>query len=109
MEEIQFSIMEDESPYFSAVSDRVWKEFSQKENELSGENRETSGQDVQKPEGVSDTPLEPDIEVPVKQAESQIDKTRAVNFRITDDADKSLDTASGRLYDERIRARMNIS
>ena len=86
MEEIQFSIMEDESPYFSAVSDRVWKEFSQKENELSGENRETSGQDVQKPEGVSDTPLEPDIEVPVKQAEPQIDKTRAVNFRITDDA-----------------------
>ena len=86
MEEIQFSIMEDESPYFSAVSDRVWKEFSQKENELSGENRETSGQDVQKPEEVSDTPLEPDIEVPVKQAEPQIDKTGAVNFRITDDA-----------------------
>ena len=86
MEEIQFSIMEDESPYFSAVSDRVWKEFNQKENELSGENRETSGQDVQKPEEVSDTSLEPDIEVPVKQAEPQIDKTGAVNFRITDDA-----------------------
>ena len=62
MEEIQFSIMEDESPYFSAVSDRVWKEFNQKENELSGENRETSRQDVQKSEEVSDTPLEPDIE-----------------------------------------------
>ena len=86
MEEIQFSIMEDESPYFSAVSDRVWKEFNQKENELSGENRETSGQDVQKPEEVSDTPLEPDIEVPVKQAEPQIGKTGAVKFRITDDA-----------------------
>lgn len=85
MEEIQFSIMEDESPYFSAVSDRVWKEFSQKENELSGENRETSGQNVQKQEKVSDTPLEPDIEVPVKQAEPQIDKTGAVNFHITDD------------------------
>ena len=85
MEEIQFSIMEDESPYFSAVSDRVWKEFNQKENELSGENRETSRQDVQKPEEVSDTPLEPDIEVPVKQAEPQIDKTGAVNFHITDD------------------------
>ena len=85
MEEIQFSIMEDESPYFSAVSDRIWKEFSQKENELSGENRETSGQDVQKPEKVSDTSLEPDIEVPVKQVEPQIDKTGAVNFHITDD------------------------
>ena len=50
------------------------------------QNLETSGQDVQKPEEVSDTPLEPDIEVPVKQAEPQIDKTGAVNFRITDDA-----------------------
>lgn len=50
------------------------------------QNRESSGQDVQKPEEVSDTPLEPDIEVPVKQAEPQIDKTGAVNFRITDDA-----------------------
>ena len=35
---------------------------------------------------MSDTSLEPDIEVPVKQAEPQIDKTGAVNFRITDDA-----------------------
>ena len=49
------------------------------------QNRETSGQDVQKPEEVSDTPLELDIEVPVKQAEPQIDKTGAVNFHITDD------------------------
>lgn len=48
------------------------------------QNRETSRQDVQKPEEVSDTPLEPDIEVPVKQAEPQIDKTGAVNFHITD-------------------------
>ena len=36
-------------------------------------------------EEVSDTPLESDIEVPVKQAEPQIDKTGAVNFHITDD------------------------
>mgnify|MGYP000899551667 FL=1 len=50
------------------------------------QNRESSGQDVQKPEEVSDTPLELDIEVPVKQVEPQIDKTGAVNFRITDDA-----------------------
>ena len=50
------------------------------------QNLETSGHDVPKPEEVSDTPLEPDIEVPVKQAEPQIDKTGAVNFRITDDA-----------------------
>ena len=50
------------------------------------QNRESSGQDIQKPEKVSDTSLEPDIEVPVKQVEPQIDKTGAVNFRITDDA-----------------------
>lgn len=50
------------------------------------QNQETSRQDVQKPEEVSDTPLELDIEVPVKQVELQIDKTGAVNFRITDDA-----------------------
>ena len=49
------------------------------------QNRETSGQDVQKPEEVSDTPLVQDIEVPVKQAEPQIDKTGAVNFHIKDD------------------------
>ena len=34
---------------------------------------------------MSDTSLEPDIEVPVKQVEPQIDKTGAVNFHITDD------------------------
>lgn len=50
------------------------------------QNQETSRQDVQKPEEVSDTPLELDIEVLVKQVEPQIDKTGAVNFRITDDA-----------------------
>ena len=49
------------------------------------QNQETSGQDVQKSEEVSDTPLEPDIKVSVKQAEPQIDKTGAVNFHITDD------------------------
>lgn len=49
------------------------------------QNRESSGQDIQKPEKVSDTSLEPDIEVPVKQVEPQIDKTGAVNFHITDD------------------------
>ena len=49
------------------------------------QNRESSGQDIQKPEKVSDTSLEPDIEGPVKQVEPQIDKTGAVNFHITDD------------------------
>ena len=30
LQEIQYSIMEDESPYFSAVSERIWSEFNQK-------------------------------------------------------------------------------
>lgn len=61
------------------------------------QNRETSRQDVQKPEEVSYTPLEPDIEVPVKQAEPQIDKTGAVNFHITDD-DLGIGTAKGKFH-----------
>ena len=36
-------------------------------------------------DGVEEAPLVSDIEVPVKQAEPQIDKTGAVNFHITDD------------------------
>jgi len=61
------------------------------------QNRETSGQDVQKSEEVPDTPLEPDIKVPVKQAEPQIDKTGAVNFHITDD-DLGIGTAKEKFH-----------
>ena len=50
LKEIEYEIMEDESPYFSAVSERVWKAFSQKEQELSVPEQETSGHDVQKPD-----------------------------------------------------------
>ena len=48
LKEIEYEIMEDESPYFSAVSERVWKDFSQKEREMSVPEQETSGHDVQK-------------------------------------------------------------
>ena len=50
LKEIEIGIMEDESPYFSAVSERVWKDFSQKERELSAPQQETFGHDVQKPD-----------------------------------------------------------
>ena len=51
LKEIEYEIMEDESPYFSAVSERVWKDFSQKEREMSVPEQETSGHDraVDKP------------------------------------------------------------
>ena len=35
LKEIGYGIMEDESPYFATVSERVWKAFSEKERELS--------------------------------------------------------------------------
>ncbi len=35
LKEIEYEIMEDESSYFRAVSERVWKDFSQREGELS--------------------------------------------------------------------------
>ena len=35
LKEIEYEIMEDESAYFRAVSERVWKDFSQREGELS--------------------------------------------------------------------------
>ena len=48
LKEIEYEIMEDESPDFPAVSERVWKAFSQKERELSVPEQDTSGHDVQK-------------------------------------------------------------
>ena len=48
LKELEYEIMEDESPEFPAVSGRVWKDFSQKERELSAPEQETSGHDVQK-------------------------------------------------------------
>ncbi len=50
LKELEYEIMEDESSYFHAVSGRVWKDFSQKERELSAPEQETSGHDVQKPD-----------------------------------------------------------
>lgn len=48
LKELEYEIMEDESLYFSAVSERVWNDFTRKEEMLSGKTQETSGHDVQK-------------------------------------------------------------
>lgn len=74
--------MENQSPYFSAVSGRVWEDFNRKNDELSGvshEVPETSGQNVQK--------SEPDtLGHNVQKQEPKTDRQNAVNFHITDDA-----------------------
>ncbi len=85
MEEIQFSIMEDESPYFSAVSDRAWKKLTRKKMSCLEKIGKLPDRMSKSRRKCQIAPLEPDIEVPVKQAEPQIDKTGAVNFHITDD------------------------
>ena len=82
LKEIEFDIMENQSPYFSAVSGRVWEDFNRKNDELSGvthEVPETSGHSVQK--------SEPDtLGQNVQKPEPKIDKSNAVNFHIADDA-----------------------
>ena len=40
LKEIEFDIMENQSPYFSAVSGRVWEDFNRKNDELSGVSHE---------------------------------------------------------------------
>ena len=108
IEEIEIAIMENQSPYFYAVSDRVWSEFGEKKGSLT-EQMETvmekewgemyagshemdddfrfdnEAEDI--PFDMEETPLEPAIEMPVNQKEKEplIDKSGAVNFKITDD------------------------
>ena len=55
-------IMEDESHYFSAVSERVWEAFSQKEQELSVPEQETSGHDVNPSVSQKDLKLDAELD-----------------------------------------------
>ena len=111
LKELEYEIMEDESPYFSAVSERVWNDFTRKEEMLSGKTQETSGHDVQKPEepgqaGYTTETVEaypgeknnlpydivveklhfeePEKAEPEKAV--RIDKSGVVNFHITEDS-----------------------
>lgn len=43
LKEIEFDIMENQSPYFSAVSGRVWEDFNRKNDELSGVSHGSAG------------------------------------------------------------------
>lgn len=72
MEEIRFSIMEEESPYFSAVSQRIWGEYEQKNEELSNPMQESEVIAEPEPQNEAEAPKE----------QPQIDKSGAVNFHI---------------------------
>ena len=79
MEEIRFSIMEEESPYFSAVSQRIWGEYEQKNEELSNPMQESEVIAEPEPQNEAEAPKE----------QPQIDKSGAVNFHIALETEKS--------------------
>ena len=79
MEEIRFSIMEEESPYFSAVSQRIWGEYEQKNEELSNPMKESEVIAEPEPQNEAEAPKE----------QPQIDKSGAVNFHIAPETEKS--------------------
>ncbi|CUN18415.1 DEAD/DEAH box helicase family protein [Roseburia faecis] len=79
MEEIRFSIMEEESPYFSAVSQRIWGEYEQKNEELSNPMQESEVIAEPEPQNEAEAPKE----------QPQIDKSGAVNFHIAQETEKS--------------------
>ena len=79
MEEICFSIMEEESPYFSAVSQRVWGEYEQKNEELSNPMQESEVIAEPEPQNEAEEPKE----------QPQIDKSGAVNFHIAPETEES--------------------
>ena len=79
MEEIRFSVMEEESPYFSAVSQRVWGEYEQKNKELSNPMQESEVIAEPEPQNEAEAPKE----------QPQIDKSGAVNFHIAPETEES--------------------
>ena len=79
MEEIRFIIMEEESPYFSAVSQRVWGEYEQKNKELSNPMQESEVIAEPEPQNEAEAPKE----------QPQIDKSGAVNFHIAPETEES--------------------
>ena len=94
MEEIRFSIMEEESPYFSAVSQRVWGEYEQKNEELSNPMQES--------EVIAEPEPQNEAEVPKEQP--QIDKSGAVNFHIAPETEES----AGKGFAAKEKFRQNV-
>ncbi len=94
MEEIRFSIMEEESPYFSAVSQRVWGEYEQKNEELSNPMQESEVLAEPEPQNEAEAPKE----------QPQIDKSGAVNFHIAPETEES----AGKGFAAKEKFRQNV-
>ena len=94
MEEIQFSIMEEESPYFSAVSQRVWGEYEQKNEELSNPMQESEVIAEPEPQNEAEAPKE----------QPQIDKSGVVNFHIAPETEES----AGKGFAAKEKFRQNV-
>ena len=94
MEEIRFSIMEEESPYFSAVSQRVWGEYEQKNEELSNPMQESEVLAEPEPQNEAEAPKE----------QPPIDKSGAVNFHIAPETEES----AGKGFAAKEKFRQNV-
>ena len=94
MEEIRFIIMEEESPYFSAVSKRVWGEYEQKNEELSNPMQESEVIAEPEPQNEAEAPKE----------QPQIDKSGAVNFHIAPETEES----AGKGFAAKEKFRQNV-
>ena len=94
MEEIRFSIMEEESPYFSAVSQRVWGEYEQKNEKLSNPMQESEV--IAEPE--------PQIEAEAPKEQPPLDKSGAVNFHIAPETEES----AGKGFAAKEKFRQNV-
>ena len=94
MEEIRFSIMEEESPYFSAVSQRIWGEYEQKNEELSNPMQESEVIAEPEPQNEAEAPKE----------QPQIDKSGAVNFHIAPETEES----AGKGFAAKEKFRQNV-
>ena len=94
LEDIRFSIMEEESPYFSAVSQRVWGEYEQKNEKLSNPMQESEV--IAEPE--------PQIEAEAPKEQPPLDKSGAVNFHIAPETEES----AGKGFAAKEKFRQNV-
>ena len=85
---------EEESPYFSAVSQRVWGEYEQKNEELSNPMQESEVIAEPEPQNESEAPKE----------QPQIDKSGAVNFHIAPETEES----AGKGFAAKEKFRQNV-
>ena len=107
LQEIQYSIMEDESPYFSAVSERIWSEFNQKNEELSDflhEGQDISEDDMQEQEDTLSDIGTKAVREGLEESKPEIDKSGAVNYRITPDTEET----TGKGFAPKEKFRQNV-